>query len=67
MLQSQQGHSLAPNSELATKLTALRPGGAVTIIGLGQAQLGEVLSGTLIGAPHAATGLRWRRHYGPCD
>jgi hypothetical protein len=38
-------NSLAPNSELATKLMALRPGGAVTLIGLGQAQLGEVLSG----------------------
>src|ERR1700722_18756389 len=46
MLQSQQGYSLAPNGELATKLMALRPGGAVTVIGLHQAQLGEVLSGT---------------------
>jgi hypothetical protein len=46
MLQSQQGYSLAPNSELVTKLMALRPGGAVTVIGLHQAQLSEVLSGT---------------------
>jgi len=49
MSQSQQGYSsglLAPNGKLVTKLMALRPGGAVTLIGLGQAQLGEVLSGT---------------------
>jgi hypothetical protein len=37
---------LAPNDELVTKLMALRPGGALTLIGLGQAQLVEVLSGT---------------------
>jgi Protein of unknown function (DUF559) len=49
MPQSQQGYSsglLAPNGELVARLTALRPGGAVTLIGLKQAQLGEVLSGT---------------------
>jgi hypothetical protein len=48
MPQSHQGYSsglLAPNTELVTKLMALRPGGAVTIVGLGQAQLIEVLSG----------------------
>ena len=48
MPQSQQGYSSglsASNGELVTKLMALRPGGAVTVIGLGQAQLGEVLSG----------------------
>src|SRR5262245_15867974 len=32
------------NSELATKLMALRPGTALTLIGLGQAQLSEVWS-----------------------
>ena len=49
MPQSQQGYSsglLAPNAELVAKLMALRPGGAVTLVGLGQAQLVEVLSGT---------------------
>jgi hypothetical protein len=49
MSQSQQGYSsglLAPNGELVTKLMALRAGGAVTLIGVGQAQLAEVLSGT---------------------
>jgi hypothetical protein len=46
MLQSQQGCSLEPSAELMTKLRALRPGGAVTLIGLRQAQLGEILSDT---------------------
>jgi hypothetical protein len=49
MPQSQQGYSsglLAPNGDVVTKLMALRPGRAVTLIGLGQAQLGEVLSRT---------------------
>jgi hypothetical protein len=49
MPQSQQGYSsglLAPNRELVTKLMALPPGEAVTLIGLGLAQLGEVLSET---------------------
>jgi hypothetical protein len=36
---------VAPNGELVTKLMALRPGGALTLIGLGQTQLREVLSG----------------------
>jgi very-short-patch-repair endonuclease len=38
--------SSAPNDELVTRLMALRPGEALTIIGLGHAQLGEVLSRT---------------------
>jgi hypothetical protein len=43
-----QGHPsalLAPNGEVGAKLLALRPGAAVTLIGLRQAQLGQVLSG----------------------
>jgi len=49
MPQSHQGCSsglLAPSGELVARLMALRPGGAVTIVGLRQAQLIEVLSGT---------------------
>jgi hypothetical protein len=49
MPQSHQGYSsglLTPNGELVTKLMTLRAGGSVTLIGLGQAQLVEVLSGT---------------------
>jgi hypothetical protein len=49
MLQPHQAYSLgsfAQNGELVTKLMALRCGGALTLIGLGQAQLGEVLSRT---------------------
>ena len=45
---------VAPNGELVTKLMALRPGGALTLIGLGQSQLREVLSG----APSAPRMLR---------
>ena len=37
---------LGSSPQLATKLTELRPGGAVTVIGLGQAQFTQVLSGT---------------------
>jgi Protein of unknown function (DUF559) len=44
-LQMYSSGSSAPNGELVAKLMALRPGGAVTVIGVGQAQLGEVLSG----------------------
>src|SRR5215204_6449275 len=34
----------ARNGELVKRLMALRPGGALTLIGVGQAQLGELLS-----------------------
>ncbi len=49
MPQAHQAHplgSLARNGELATKLMALRPGAALTLIGLGAAQLREVLPQT---------------------
>jgi hypothetical protein len=49
MLQSNHGHSSglsAPNCAVVTKLLALRPGGTLTLIGLGQAQLAELLSRT---------------------
>jgi uncharacterized protein DUF559 len=49
MPQSQQVYSSgssAPYGELVAKLMALRPGGTVTVIGLRQAQLSEILSGT---------------------
>jgi hypothetical protein len=49
MLQPHQAYSsasLAQNGEVVTKLTALCRGGALTIVGLGQGQLGEVLSQT---------------------
>ena len=36
---------LAPDGDVMGKLVALRPGSAMTIIGLGQAQLDEVLAG----------------------
>ena len=35
---------LAPNEKLVTRLTTLRPGEAMTVIGIGQAQLGKMLS-----------------------
>jgi hypothetical protein len=49
MPQLEQGYSLgsfAPSGELVTRVTALRPGGALTVIGIDQAQFSEVLSGT---------------------
>src|SRR5207253_2072398 len=49
MLQAHQAYSLAllaRNDELVTKVMALRPGGALTVIGLGAAQLCELLSQT---------------------
>jgi hypothetical protein len=49
MLQSHLAYSsgsFAQNGEIVTKLMALRCGGALTLIGLGQAQLGEILSRT---------------------
>jgi hypothetical protein len=49
MLQAHQAYSsgsLARNGELVTRLMALRPGRALTLIGLGQAQLSEVVSQT---------------------
>jgi hypothetical protein len=42
----QMSRTLARNDELATKLTALRAGQTLTVIGLGQAQLIEVSSQT---------------------
>jgi len=47
MLQLQQAYpsgSLAQNGKLVTRLMALRRGEALTVIGLGQTQLGDVLS-----------------------
>jgi hypothetical protein len=43
MLESYSSGSTAQNGELATKLMALRRGEALTLIGLGQTRLGEVL------------------------
>ena len=42
----QPSEPLAPNGELLRKLTALSPGETLTLIGLGQAQLSEVLAQT---------------------
>ncbi len=42
--QAYSSGSLAQNGELVTRLTGLRRGGALTLIGLGQGQLREVLS-----------------------
>jgi hypothetical protein len=42
--QSYSSGSLAQNGELVTKLEALRRGGTLTLVGLNQTQLGEVLS-----------------------
>jgi len=47
--QAYSSGSFTRSDELVTKLTALRPGRALTLIGLGKAQLGEVLSQTSCG------------------
>jgi hypothetical protein len=44
MLQAHPSEPVARNGELLRKLTALRPGEILTLIGLGQAQVSEVLS-----------------------